>query len=322
MPYDALTTIRSSATKALTDAVDRTFTRGLDQLWTSDSAGVYGSLEKHAKALQAFIQNHPKQNAKRFGVSQLSAQDTRAVLKIIADGRGRVSSFDLQLVRSVMAVNIAAGRSVEGHKELLKILGKRVTLKKHPGIQENAGAYRDALLAYSKAPNAKARQKGFLQARSKFIFALLCNIPIRLNSLHVAKRSWIVGNTIYLPSDATKNRKELTIELPTLVKQKLDEYLAHRTDDQDNLIAEVNGNPILKQSLYRSIIRNTNRAIGVQLNPHSFRAIVATWSAKKFGSETAADLLVITPQILRKHYYISSESSKMSNALNKINEGI
>ncbi|RYZ49724.1 MAG: hypothetical protein EOP07_24025 [Proteobacteria bacterium] len=189
---------------------------------------------------------------------------------------------------------------------------------KKSDLAANAEKYREEILEYCQSKSTKAPALKFTESRDKFIFALLLHVPIRLNSLHLIERNWIKDGVIYLPADAVKNRKEINIDLPALVLRKLNDYLALRTDNNQKLLVSYQGHPILKKSLYRTVYRRTEKAAGVRLGPHAFRSIVATWASKLIGSEFAADILVISPSVLRKHYYMSDETDKLRNALAKL----
>jgi integrase/recombinase XerD len=81
------------------------------------------------------------------------------------------------------------------------------------------------------------------------------------------------------------------------------------------------GNPLAYESIYARVIKETQRLFGVDINPHTFRTIVATWLAE----QSARDALFARPLLghrspatTERHYIRASKieaSRRVSDAI-------
>ncbi|RYZ65372.1 MAG: site-specific integrase, partial [Proteobacteria bacterium] len=191
----------------------------------------------------------------------------------------------------------------------------------HNNIRANAETIRGDLLSFYKDADRKiVRYRSYLRDRAMVKLLLLC--PVRLNTVHLLERDMFINGILIIPGSIMKTRNELTIELPSDVTQALNDYLNTRADSNARMFATPEGAPLKKTSIYRTLCRGTERATKIKISSNGFRRLVATYSAREYGRETAGALLVVGPEVLRKHYDLSSQSDLLRAAIKRVSSGV
>ncbi len=170
----------------------------------------------------------------------------------------------------------------------------------------------------------------------RMIGILIC-CPIRLKNLTsicIGRHLHRTGDAWHLsfPAPETKNSQDLTYILPQCLEAPLQHYLktvrprfpgAHSSVA---LFRSLKGNPLAYESIYMRVIKETQRLFGVDINPHSFRKIAATWLAE----QSARDALFARPLLghrnpatTERHYIRASQfeaSRRVSDAIAQIRD--
>jgi integrase len=171
-----------------------------------------------------------------------------------------------------------------------------------------------------------------LAFRDVLTIGILISSPIRLKNLTsvcIGQQLQRVGDEWHLsfPSPETKNYQDLTYILPQSLEPALAHYLSTirpRLPGAGNttaLLISQKGNPLAYQSIYSRVILETERMYGVDINPHSFRTIVATWLAEHSARAAlfARPLLGHrNPATTERHYIRASKieaSRRVSDAI-------
>jgi len=171
-----------------------------------------------------------------------------------------------------------------------------------------------------------------LAIRDALLIGILICCPIRLknlSSIRIGEHLQRVGDEWHLSfrADETKNYQDLTFVLPPFLEPMLEHYLSKvrprfpGADGNASLFLSLKGNPLAYESIYGRVILGTKRLFGVDINPHAFRTISAT-----FLSECSArDALFARPLLghrspatTEKHYIRASKleaSVRVSDAL-------
>lgn len=188
---------------------------------------------------------------------------------------------------------------------------------------------------------AELQQLGVLGSKSRradlafrdvLTIGILICCPIRLKNLasicigqHLQKvgDEWLLS----FPAFETKNNQDLTYILPQSLEQALEHYLLTvrpRFPGADGTLAlfcSLKGNPLAYETIYMRVIKETRRLFGVDINPHSFRTIAATWLAEQSARDAlfARPLLGhLNPATTARHYIRASTieaSRRISEAI-------
>lgn len=168
--------------------------------------------------------------------------------------------------------------------------------------------------------------------RDVLTIGILICCPIRLKNLAsicIGRHLQRTGDEWHLsfPASETKNSQDLTYILPHYLEAALQHYLltvrprfpgAHSSLA---LFRSLKGNPLAYETIYMRVIKETRRLFGVDINPHSFRTIAATWLAE----QSARDALFARPLLghrnpatTERHYIRASKieaSRRVSEAI-------
>lgn len=179
--------------------------------------------------------------------------------------------------------------------------------------------------------NSTAR-KSDLAFRDVLTIGILICCPIRLKnltSLCIGQQLQRVGDEWHLsfPAPETKNNQDITYILPRSLEPALEHYLSTirprfpGVEGSTAVLFSQKGNPLAYESIYSRVIMETERLFGVDINPHSFRTIVATWLAE----HSARDALFARPLLghrnpatTERHYIRASKieaSRRVSDAI-------
>lgn len=180
-------------------------------------------------------------------------------------------------------------------------------------------------------------RKADLAFRDVLIIGILICCPIRLKnltSLRIHEHLQRIGNEWHMsfPAPETKNYQDLTYVLPQSLEAALEHYLSEvrprfpGAESNPALFMSQKGNRLAYESIYDRVIKKTRRLFGVDINPHSFRTIAATW----LSEQSARDALFARPLLGHKspktteRYYIKASkleaSIRVSDALIRIRD--
>ena len=148
-----------------------------------------------------------------------------------------------------------------------------------------------------------------LAFRDALTIGILICCPIRLKnlaSLCIGRHLQRVGDEWHLsfPAPETKNNQDLTYILPRSLEPALDHYLSavrprfSGTDGNPALFFSQKGNPLAYETIYMRVMKETQRLFGVDINPHSFRTIAATWLSER----SASDALFARPLLGHRNF--------------------
>jgi integrase len=175
-------------------------------------------------------------------------------------------------------------------------------------------------------------RKSDLAFRDVLTIGILICCPIRLKnltSLCIGQHLQKVGDEWHLsfPASETKNYQDLAYILPCSLEPALEHYLSTirprfpGANDSVAFLISLRGNPLAYESIYARVIKETQRLFGVDINPHTFRTIVATWLAE----QSARDALFARPLLghrspatTERHYIRASKieaSRRVSDAI-------
>lgn len=176
-----------------------------------------------------------------------------------------------------------------------------------------------------------------LAFRDVLTIGILICCPIRLKNLAsvcIGQHLQKVGDEWHLsfPASETKNNQDLTYILPQSLEPALEHYLSTvrprfpGADGTSALFCSLKGNPLAYETIYMRVIKETRRLFGVDINPHSFRTIAATWLAE----QSARDALFARPLLghrnpatTERHYIRASKieaSRRVSEAIMKVRD--
>lgn len=164
-----------------------------------------------------------------------------------------------------------------------------------------------------------------LAFREALLVGLLICCPIRLKNLaclRIGEHLQRVGNEWHLsfPSPETKNYQDLTYVLPQILVPALDHYLAEvrprfpGADGSAALFMSLKGNPLAYESIYGRVMIVTKRLFGVDINPHGFRTIAATFLSERSTRDAlfARPLLGHRSPATTEKYYIRASKIEAS----------
>ncbi len=177
-----------------------------------------------------------------------------------------------------------------------------------------------------------------LAFRDVLIIGILICCPIRLKNLAstcIGRHLQQTGDEWHLsfPASEIKNSQELTYILPPCLERALQHYLSTvrprfpGAHSSLALFRSLKGNPLACETIYMRVIKETRRLFGVDINPHSFRTIAATWLAE----QSARDALFARPLLghrnpatTERHYIRASKieaSRRVSEAIVQVRDG-
>lgn len=174
-----------------------------------------------------------------------------------------------------------------------------------------------------------------LAFRDTLIIGILICCPIRLKNIammHLGQHIRQVGDEWRLSFDAseTKTYQDLTYVLPRSLAPALTHYLSNvrpgfpRAANTLALWMSQKGSPLAYQSIYGRVIMVTDRLFEVDINPHAFRTIAASWLAHRSSSDAAhaRPILGNRDQATTERHYIQpatlEASRKVSDAIIEI----
>lgn len=176
-----------------------------------------------------------------------------------------------------------------------------------------------------------------LAFRDVLTIGILICCPIRLKnltSLSIGQHLQKVGDEwrMSFPACETKNNQDLSYILPQGLEAAFEHYLSTirprfpGADGSAALLRSLKGNPLAYETIYMRVVKETRRLFGVDINPHSFRTIAATWLAE----QSARDALFARPLLghrnpatTERHYIRASKidaSRRVSEAIMKLRD--
>jgi integrase len=166
-----------------------------------------------------------------------------------------------------------------------------------------------------KAETATAFSRALLY-RDGLIIALLAPDPLRLaniTGLEIGRTLVKDGATwsFNIPAEETKaGRLHLAI-LPDWSVPCIDRYIEHyrplfrNADATNRLWLSRNGRPLDDDSLYHLVCKRTYETFGKKINPHLFRACLATSTAIHHGAQIGLAMTVLdhkSEEVMERHY--------------------
>ena len=155
-----------------------------------------------------------------------------------------------------------------------------------------------------------------IKYRDALFVAILINCPMRLRNLamvHIGQHLQWTGDVYRLDfdPDEVKTNRYLTLHLPSILNSYLDAWIndwrPHLLQDHtpDALWLSIRGEPMREGGIYSRIVKVTEAAFGVAINPHLFRDIAVTSIADEIPKNigiTAPLLGHINPKTTEDHY--------------------
>lgn len=164
-----------------------------------------------------------------------------------------------------------------------------------------------------------------LAFRDALLVGILICCPIRLKNLaclRIGEHLQRVGDEWHLsfPSPETKNYQDLTFVLPQCLVPVLDHYLSEirprfpGADGNAALFMSLKGNPLAYESIYDRVMIVTKRLFGVDINPHGFRTIAATFLSERSARDAlfARPLLGHRSPATTEKYYVRASKLEAS----------
>ncbi len=234
----------------------------------------------------------------------------------------RVSS--VTLAQSLYKIRRVAGCLVlERDWGWLKRLCKRLDLRAQPRDRRNdvveiQELFRLGLTLMDRADKADlaTRFSRALLYRDGLIIALLAADPLRsanITSLEIGRTLIKDGMTwsIDIPEEETKTGQIHLAVLPQWATPCIDRYIDHyrpmfrNAESTSRLWLSRNGRPLSAGALYYATCKRTNEAFGKPINPHLFRACLATSTAVHHGAKMGLAMTVLGHQsskVTTRHY--------------------
>jgi integrase/recombinase XerD len=166
------------------------------------------------------------------------------------------------------------------------------------------------------AADPDRRPSTVIKYRDALFIAILINCPIRLRNLAMIRighhLQW-TGEVYRLDfdPDEVKTNRYLSLPLPNILNDYMDiwinDWRPHLLNDHshDALWISIRGAPMQEGGIYCRIIKTTEAAFGVAINPHLFRDIAVTSIADEIPKNigiTAPLLGHINPKTTEDHY--------------------
>jgi hypothetical protein len=138
--------------------------------------------------------------------------------------------------------------------------------------------------------------------RNIFMIGLLTAWPIRLRNFAALRSGEHVFRQgadwrLEIPGAQTKTKQPLRLVLPQQLRLYLEHYLncirpsLPVPSDPAAFWSGTQGKPLAPNTIYQTIMRDTQELFGIAINPHSFRSIAAT----SLAEASAADALYARP---------------------------
>jgi integrase/recombinase XerD len=175
-----------------------------------------------------------------------------------------------------------------------------------------------------QAENATPFSRALLY-RDGLITALLATDPLRLantTALEIGRTLVKDGTTwsVDLPPEETKGRRQYLAVLPDWCTTCIERYVHHyrplfrNAQSTSRLWLSRNGRPLTEDALYRAVCKRTWDALGKRINPHLFRACLATSTAVHHGAQIGLAMTVLHHQSSKvtERYY---NQAKMIDAM-------
>ncbi|MEZ5922893.1 MAG: tyrosine-type recombinase/integrase [Hyphomicrobiaceae bacterium] len=162
--------------------------------------------------------------------------------------------------------------------------------------------------------------------------ALLVAKPIRLRNLASAKIGTHlieVGSSYrwrFKPSE-TKTRETIDVELPVRLTPYIDRWIAEYravfpgADETDALWLSSRGGPMSQAGVGDRICLTTKRELGVRINPHAFRHIVATSIAIAMPEDVRMTPFLLdhrTERTVTEHYDLANSLAASARYLKQL----
>ncbi|HET9236131.1 MAG TPA: site-specific integrase [Oligoflexus sp.] len=310
--------VSTHTTPKVQQALQEFLRRGYER-WSSDREMRVNSALSYLQAFYSFITKHPFFGTQRIDMINLDHNSVREVLNKTIAIRGRTSHYDVHVLKTIIAILNVAGEETGGHRNFLRRLSKVASSKPLPHIKSRAESFRTFLKEYCLQECSATARHGLIEMRDKAIIHLLMNTPFRSNTIRSLKRSDLYDDVLSIAGSSMKTRKGLGFKLPSDTMALIQQYLNHRNDDSEFLFVSISGKQISHNALYKAIRKRTYSVLKQRLGIHQTRHVVATFCAKNFGSETAANLLAISVKTLQRHYNLADESDRLDAAIRRIN---
>jgi integrase len=177
------------------------------------------------------------------------------------------------------------------------------------------GAIKRAAISCQRINLGTAFSRALLY-RDGLIIALLAADPLRLansTGLEIGRTLIKDGTTwsLNIPAEETKaGRLHLAI-LPDWSAPCIDHYVEHyrplfrNADASSRLWLSRNGRSLDDDSLYHLVCKRTYEAFGKKINPHLFRACLATSTAIHHGAQMGLAMTVLdhkSKEVMERHY--------------------
>jgi integrase len=187
---------------------------------------------------------------------------------------------------------------------------------KEPRIRSSAALVELGLALMLKTATLRGQARGATLHRDGLLIAFLALRPMRLRNLsglelgrtlHQGPAGW----RITIPADETKTRRKIEVEWPPDLVAALATYLElHRPvllhgSATKALWIGSSGQALAAHTIRQAIIRRTQAALGVPINPHLFRDCAATTLAIEDPAHVGAAATILghaSSRTTHKHY--------------------
>jgi integrase/recombinase XerD len=244
------------------------------------------------------------------------------ILRYLRYLEARVSS--VTLAQSLYKIARVAYFLAPGHDwRWLRRIVRRLELRAKPRDKRNEVVeikelFQLGLQLMDRADDAGEATTTFSRAmlyRDGLIIALLAADPIRLacTALEMGKTIIKDGTTwsLDIPPQKTKAGRQHLAVLPDWSAPHIDRYVQHyrplfrNAKSTNRLWLSQLGGPLTPDALYRLVCKRTRDAFGKRINPHLFRACLATSAAVHHGAEIGLAMSVLdhkSIKVFERHY--------------------
>jgi integrase len=248
----------------------------------------------------------------------------------------RVSS--VTLAQSIYKIaRVAACLDPDRDWSWLQRVARRLDLRAKPRDKRNEVVEIKRLFRFGlklmdqaeKAENSTPFRRALLY-RDGLVIALGAADPLRLHNIATLElgRTLIKDGATWsfdIPAEETKERRPHLAVLPYWSSPCIDRYLEsyrpcfRNAGSTSQLWLGQGGRPLGEDGLYRLVCRRTRAAFGKRVNPHLFRACLATSTAMHHGAQMGLAMTVLRHQhskVTERHY----NQAKMIDAVRTYQE--
>jgi len=267
----------------------------------------------------SFLAQRRRLDPHGFAAASVTEQN---ILDYVCYLEARVSSVTLaQSLRKI--AQVASFLDPRRDWRWLRRLVRRLQLRARPrdrrsDVMEIRELYRLGLQLMHEADKA-AKATAFSRAllyRDGLIIALLAADPLRLangTGLEIGRTLIKDGATwsFNIPAEETKAGRLHIAILPDWSAPCIDRYieryrpLFRNADATSRLWLSRNGRPLDDDSLYHLVCKRTYETFGKKINPHLFRACLATSAAVHHGAQMGLAMTVLdhkSKEVMQRHY--------------------